>query len=172
MRVRVLYHDHCFDGAASAAVFTRFLEDRFHPGAEFLFTGMAHKASQLFEDELFDGDVNAIVDFKYSANPKLDWWFDHHQSAFLTPADAEHFRREKHPTKFLDVSYKSCTQFIADVAADDAEARVRCQAVAVEEQVVDGDAVAGVEQLRHEHGADVAGAAGDHDVAVARGARG
>jgi hypothetical protein len=118
MRVRVLYHDHCFDGAASAAVFTRFLEDRFHPGAEFLFTGMAHKASQLFEDELFDGDVNAIVDFKYSANPKLDWWFDHHQSAFLTPADAEHFRREKHPTKFLDVSYKSCTQFIADVAAE------------------------------------------------------
>jgi len=26
---------------------------------------MAHKASQIFEDSLFDGDVNAIVDFKY-----------------------------------------------------------------------------------------------------------
>ena len=24
MRVRVLYHDHCFDGAASAAYFSRF----------------------------------------------------------------------------------------------------------------------------------------------------
>ncbi len=53
---------------------------------------MAHKASQLFEDCLFDGDVNAIVDFKYSANPKLTWWFDHHQSAFLSPEDEEHYR--------------------------------------------------------------------------------
>lgn len=117
MRVRVLYHDHCFDGAASAAVFTRFLEEKFYPGAEFAFTGMAHKASQIFEDELFDGDVNAIVDFKYSPNAKLHWWFDHHQSAFLTAADAEHFHAEHHPTKFLDTGYKSCTQFIADVAA-------------------------------------------------------
>ena len=30
---------------------------------------MAHKASQLFDDSLFDGDENAIVDFKYSSNP-------------------------------------------------------------------------------------------------------
>jgi hypothetical protein len=57
-----------------------------HPDAEFAFPGMAHKPSQLFEDSLFDGDENAIVDFKYSSNPKLTWWFDHHQSAFLTLA--------------------------------------------------------------------------------------
>src|ERR1700689_2748831 len=61
MRVRILYHDHCFDGAASAAFFSRFLEGKFHPDAEFEFTGLAHKASQLFEPSLFDGDVNAIV---------------------------------------------------------------------------------------------------------------
>ena len=54
MRVRILYHDHCFDGAASAAFFSRFIEGKFHPDAEFSFTGMAHKASQLFEPELFD----------------------------------------------------------------------------------------------------------------------
>ena len=83
--LRVLYHDHCFDGAAAAAFFSRFMEDRFHPGAEFVFTGLAHKASQLFDDAMFDGDVNAIVDFKYSPNPRLTWWFDHHQSAFLSP---------------------------------------------------------------------------------------
>src|SRR5690606_7261841 len=63
MRIRILYHDHCFDGAASAALFSRFLEDKFHPDAEFHFTGLAHKADQLFEPGLFDGDVNAIVDF-------------------------------------------------------------------------------------------------------------
>jgi hypothetical protein len=85
MRIRVLYHDHCFDGAASAAFFSRFQAGAFHPDAEFAYTGMAHKASQLFEPELFDGDENAIVDFKYSSDPRVTWWFDHHQSAFLTP---------------------------------------------------------------------------------------
>ena len=45
MRVRILYHDHCFDGAASAAYFSRFYEDKYAPGADFEFTGMAHKAS-------------------------------------------------------------------------------------------------------------------------------
>lgn len=118
MLARILYHDHCFDGAASAAVFSRFLEERFHPGAEFQFTGMAHKATQLFEDHLFDGDVNAIVDFKYSPHPKLTWWFDHHQSAFLSPEDAEHFRQDTSGRKFLDISYKSCTMFIARLARE------------------------------------------------------
>jgi hypothetical protein len=114
MKIRVLYHDHCFDGAASAAFFTRFLADKVHPEAEFAFTGMAHKASQLFEDSLFDGDVNAIVDFKYATNPKLTWWFDHHQSAFLSPEDAEQYHRTKSIRQAFDPSYRSCTKFISD----------------------------------------------------------
>jgi hypothetical protein len=118
MRVRVLYHDHCFDGAASAAFFSRFLDGAFHPGAEFCYTGMAHKASQIFEDALFDGDVNAIVDFKYSSNPKLTWWFDHHQSAFLSAEDEEHFKRDNSGKKMYDPDFKSCTKFIAAVAKE------------------------------------------------------
>ncbi len=118
MRIRVLYHDHCFDGAASAAFFSRFLEDKFYPDSEFLFTGMAHKASQLFEDSLFDGDENAIVDFKYSPNPKLTWWFDHHQSAFLSPEDAEHFRQDHSGKKLYDPSFRSCTNFIRTVVKE------------------------------------------------------
>lgn len=116
MRVRVLYHDHCFDGAAAAAFFTRFIAGAVHPGAEFVFTGMAHKASQLFDPALFDGDENAIVDFKYSSDPRLTWWFDHHQSAFLSPEDAEHYRQDRSGRKLYDPSYKSCTSFIRDVA--------------------------------------------------------
>jgi hypothetical protein len=118
MRIRVLYHDHCFDGAASAAFFTRFLEDRFYPDAEFVFTGMAHTPSQIFEDELFDGDENAIVDFKYATNPRLTWWFDHHQSAFLSPEDAEHYQRTKTDKKLYDPSYRSCTRFICATARE------------------------------------------------------
>ena len=118
MLERVLHHDHCFDGAASAAYFSRFIAGAIHPDAEFLYTGMAHKASQLFDPSLFDGDENAIVDFKYSSDPRLTWWFDHHQSAFLSLEDAEHFRRDNSGRKLYDPSYKSCTAFIARVAAD------------------------------------------------------
>ena len=118
MKVRVLYHDHCFDGAASAAFITRFLEGQFYPGAQFAYTGLAHRADQLFEDSLFDGDVNAIVDFKYSTNPNLTWWFDHHQSAFLSPEDAEHFRHDTSGQKLFDPSYRSCTKFISTMVRE------------------------------------------------------
>ena len=118
MLTRVLYHDHCFDGAASAAYFSRFIAGAVHPDAEFRYTGMAHTASQLFDPALFDGDENAIVDFKYSSDPRLTWWFDHHQSAFLNARDQEHFRRDTSGRKLYDPSYKSCTAFICRVAAD------------------------------------------------------
>ena len=78
------------------------------------YTGLYHRADQLFDEDSFDGDVNAIVDFKYSASDRVDWWFDHHQSAFLSEQDAAHFRADSTGTKFYDPSYKSCTKFIAD----------------------------------------------------------
>ncbi len=118
MKVRVLYHDHCFDGAASAAYISRFLQSRLAGGAEFQYTGLAHRADQLFEDSLFDGDVNAIVDFKYATHPNVTWWFDHHQSAFLSAEDAEHFRHDQSGQKFLDPSYRSCTKYISHVVAE------------------------------------------------------
>ena len=118
MRFRILYHDHCFDGAASAALFSRFIQAKFHPDAQFNFSGLAHKASQLFDPSLFDGDENAIVDFKYSTDPRVTWWFDHHQSAFLTPEDQEHFRRDNSGRKMFDPSFRSCTMYIATVARE------------------------------------------------------
>jgi hypothetical protein len=118
MLVHVLYHDHCFDGAASAAFFTRFIGGAVHTGARFEYTGMAHRAAQQFDPALFSGDETAIVDFKYSSDPRLTWWFDHHQSAFLSAADAEHFRQDTTGRKLYDPSYKSCTAFIRDVACN------------------------------------------------------
>lgn len=118
LRVRVCFHDRCFDGASSAAIFSRFYRERIHPHAEFQYTGMTHKASRPFENGVFDGDENAIVDFKYSSSPRLTWWFDHHQSAFLTPEDAEHFRRDHSGKKFYDPTYKSCTKLLATIASE------------------------------------------------------
>ncbi len=118
VRVRLCFHDRCFDGAASAALFFRFYHERFEPAADFRFTGMTHRATQPFEESMFDGDENVIVDFKYSSSPRVTWWFDHHQSAFLTPADAEHFRRDQSGRKFYYPEYKSCTKLLADIAGE------------------------------------------------------
>src|SRR5487761_749869 len=118
MKVRVCFHDKCFDGAVSAAIFSRFYRERIRADAQFSYTGMTHKASQPFEAGTFDGDENAIVDFKFSSSPKLTWWFDHHQSAFLTPEDAEVFRRDHSGKKFYDPTYRSCTKFLATVASE------------------------------------------------------
>jgi len=115
--LKICYHGNCFDGVSSAAVFSRFYEERVNPGWDRAFQPMMHRAGGLFDDDVFDGDENAIVDFKYSDSPRLTWWFDHHKSAFLTPADEAHFRADTNGRKFVDATYKSCTKFIADVGA-------------------------------------------------------
>jgi len=116
LRVKVFYHDKCFDGASSAALFSRFYRERIHADAEFTFAGLLHRAGALFEDVEFNGEENAIVDFKYSSSPQLTWWFDHHESAFLSPSDAAHFEQDQSNRKFYDPSFKSCTSFIAMIA--------------------------------------------------------
>jgi hypothetical protein len=115
MKLRLLFHGHCFDGVASAATFTRFYKERIHPEAEVNYTGLVHRPGNLFDLTMFDSDENAIVDFKYAASERLTWWFDHHESAFLTPEDEAHFRADRSGQKFLDPTRKSCTEFIADV---------------------------------------------------------
>jgi hypothetical protein len=64
---------------------------------------------------------NAIVDFKYSASPRLTWWFDHHQSAFASAEDEAVFRAgqqgEQAMRQFFDPSYISCTSWIAHIAS-------------------------------------------------------
>ena len=115
MKLKVLHHDHCFDGLASAAVFSRFFLEKIDPGSLISYAGLTHKPNQkAIDEELFDGDQNVIVDFKFSPSPKLTWWFDHHQSAFLSPKDEVVYFSQKSPTKFCNPDYRSCTKFISD----------------------------------------------------------
>jgi hypothetical protein len=116
LKVKVFYHDRCFDGASSAALFSRFYAERIRNDVEFVYSGLLHRAGSLFNEADFDGDENAIVDFKYSSSPKVTWWFDHHQSAFLSPEDADHFEQDPSNRKFYDPDFKSCTSFIATIA--------------------------------------------------------
>ena len=88
-----------------------------------------HRAGSLFDEAAFVDGENAIVDFKYSASPKVTWWFDHHQSAFLTPEDQRDFLAwqaqvqraralKMRGGKFYDPAYISCTSLIADVGRE------------------------------------------------------
>jgi hypothetical protein len=122
LRVRVFYHDKCFDGACSASLFSLFHRECITKDAVYEYHGLVHRAGALFDESDFTGDENAIVDFKYSASPRITWWFDHHLSAFLTPHDHEHFlacQRDAvcQTRKFFDPDYTSCTSFIAHIAS-------------------------------------------------------
>ncbi len=122
LRVRDFYHDKCFDGACSASLFTRFHRERVTTGASYEYHGLVHRAGTLFDEREFTGDENAIVDFKYSASPRITWWFDHHQSAFLTTQDQANFQACRQDPdcarhKFFDPEYVSCTGFLAHIAS-------------------------------------------------------
>src|SRR5262249_27178376 len=80
--------------------------------------GLAHRAGQLFGEDAFRGEENAVVDFRFSADPRLTWWFDHHQSAFETPADRAAFDADASGRKFWDPAAKSCTRFLARTVRD------------------------------------------------------
>jgi hypothetical protein len=122
LNVRVFYHDKCFDGACSASLFARFHRECIVKDAGYSYHGLVHRAGALFNEAEFTGDENAIVDFKYSASPRITWWFDHHLSAFLTPEDHQQYLRglesgEYTMRRFFDPAYTSCTSFIAHVAS-------------------------------------------------------
>jgi hypothetical protein len=118
MKLRILYHGNCFDGVSSAAVFSKFYKAKVSPDAEIAYTPTMHRAGNAFDRDQFDGDDNAIVDFKYCADDRLTWWFDHHQSAFLSEDDEAHFRADNSGKKFLDTTSKSCAEFIARIAKE------------------------------------------------------
>ena len=119
MLFRVLHHNNCFDGACSASIFTRFHRECVGGAEGYEYVGLQHGPGGGVGDEVFGPGENAIVDFKYSRSPKLTWWFDHHQSAFMTPEDRAAYlvgqRGELALRQFFDPEFISCTSFIAAV---------------------------------------------------------
>jgi hypothetical protein len=114
VRLKVLYHDNCFDGATSASLFARFYRDCIRSDVEITFVGMTHKLGDAFPPGAFDADENACVDFRYSSSPGLTWWFDHHESAFPSPEDEAHFRADQSGRKFYNPRARSCSKFLAE----------------------------------------------------------
>jgi len=119
MDARILYHANCFDGCASAAYLGRFLQAREGSRLRSIaHVPLHHQAGNPFPDDAFSADVNAVVDFRYSPSPRLDWWFDHHQSAFQPASDRAHFDADRSGQRFWDPAAPSCTGFIARVTRE------------------------------------------------------
>lgn len=116
MRVNVLHHGRCFDGAASAAVFAAFMRRRCGTLAP-RYIPKHHRRGDPFDDGEFTGaDEVAVVDFRYTQRPALSWYFDHHRSAFQLPGDREHFAADQSGQKFHDDAAPSCTGLLARIA--------------------------------------------------------
>lgn len=122
--VVVATHGHCFDGLCSAVMFTRLMR-HLHPGEDlsFKYRAMGYGPGQNgVPPETLSGDINAVLDFRFSASPKLTWYFDHHVSAFPDPNDRIVYdasaREEASGGRrmFHDSGYGSCTKLIADLA--------------------------------------------------------
>jgi hypothetical protein len=125
--VVVATHGHCFDGLCSAVMFTRLYKHLAgNDGASFTYHAAGYGPGQNgVEPRVLTGDVNAILDFRFSANPRLDWYFDHHVSAFVTPDDRAYYERlaaegeaRNQRRMFHDGAYTSATKLIADLGRD------------------------------------------------------
>lgn len=119
-RVLVATHGHCLDGLLSATLFTRLLRHVESSRAlSFSYRPCGYGPNENgVPEEALVGDVNAVLDYRYSASTKLDWYFDHHVSAFVTDEDrASYKERASGGRVFHDGAYGSCTKLIADVGA-------------------------------------------------------
>lgn len=123
--ILVATHGHCFDGLASAVLFTR-LARALAPGASlsFRYKSCGYGPNmQTIPAAWLDGDENAILDFRYTASPKVGWYFDHHitgfgsaeerDAALAAAAPAEPGAR---PQVYYDPTYGSCAKLVADVS--------------------------------------------------------
>jgi hypothetical protein len=110
--LKIFFHDNCFDGVSSAALFSRFYREVIDTSAQVVPVGMAHREGDPFAEVAFDADDHACVDFRFSAEPALRWWFDHHATAFQPPELRAVFEQRHSPTHFFDPSSPSCAGLI------------------------------------------------------------
>jgi hypothetical protein len=110
--LKILFHDNCFDGATSAALFAEFYLREQRPGADIELRGVQHKIGDPFAGVALDGRDNACVDFRYCPDLRMTWWFDHHVSAFQPAELREHFETHPSEQKVFDPDARSCAILI------------------------------------------------------------
>jgi len=111
--LKIFFHDACFDGTTSAALFAAFYRDVVDPSVEVRPIGMVHRDGNPFEGVPLDADDHACVDFRFCADPKMRWWFDHHPTAFQPESLRDIYEHDHLPTWFFDPGSPSCAGLIS-----------------------------------------------------------
>lgn len=111
--LKIFFHDACFDGTTSAALFAAFYRDVIAKDVTVQPIGMIHKDGNPFDGVPLDADDHACVDFRFCADTRMRWWFDHHPTAFQPPSLRTVFEAEHLPTWFFDPRAPSCAGLIA-----------------------------------------------------------
>lgn len=118
----VATHGHCFDGMASAVLFSHLIR-HVEPNAasRFFYRGQAYDPGKNGVDPaIFQGaSATAILDFRYTRTSALTWYFDHHVSAFPTEDERTHFESLAARNRgFYDAQCSSCTKLIDHTARE------------------------------------------------------
>ncbi|MBI2389915.1 MAG: hypothetical protein HYV09_10010 [Deltaproteobacteria bacterium] len=116
--VVVATHGHCFDGLASAVLFThllRSIDAGRYAQLPFVYRGQAYDPGKSGVDPAIfaNASESAILDFRYTATDRLTWYFDHHVSAFPGDAERAHFAAlQQRGRAFYDAKAGSCTMLV------------------------------------------------------------
>ena len=124
-KVVVATHGYCLDGLCSAAMFTRLLRHVEAGALRFDYAACTYGPGQNGVDpKVLSGDVNAVLDYRFSIAPQLTWYFDHHVTGFASPAERDTalggaaVAPDGRPQVFWQPTYGSCAKLIADIARD------------------------------------------------------
>ena len=110
--LKIFFHDACFDGTTSAALFAAFYRDVIDREAAVRPLGMIHRDGNPFEGIPLDADDHACVDFRFCADARMRWWFDHHPTAFQPESLRQVYEGAHSPTWFFDPKAPSCAGFM------------------------------------------------------------
>jgi hypothetical protein len=114
----VATHGNCLDGLASAAVFTHLIR-KVEPSINDLQyrTCIYGPVPVPFGPQFLDGDLNAILDYRFYSGPELTWYFDHHVTAFSNDSEQDVFRSRTATGRYhCDPRSASCAGLIGRVS--------------------------------------------------------
>lgn len=117
-RVVCASHGHCFDGLASAMLLSELVETE-KPRSQFQYYACSYGPRAKTPN--FDGDDNALLDYRYVEDERLNYYFDHHATAFSNDETKSVFdKRAREPGNVyvFDPDSKSCTELIYYLARD------------------------------------------------------
>lgn len=117
MRIVVATHGHCFDGLASATLFSFLALSVESRQARFEYRACAYgPGQQQPSPELLNGDRNALLDFQFNPHSAPTWYFDHHTTAFPDAAARKAFDKALNSGRyFFDPTAGSCAKILGRV---------------------------------------------------------